>query len=141
MYDKLQKLTNQAELAGGYWPQRIMAEMNFCAGMSAVQQHQFDRQLSQAVDFLERQAEEEGSITKSAALKAEEMLSELSPAAKSYRIVCVSHAHIDMNWMWGFQETAAVTVDTFPCSRWSSRCLMPARVSTVRLVLPTSPLS
>ena len=21
--------------------------------------------------------------------------------------------HIDMNWMWGYQETAAVTVDTF----------------------------
>lgn len=113
MYDKLQKLTNQAGPAGGYWQERILAELHFCAGMSSAQQHRFDRQLERAVDFLESYLSREGSITRSAALEAEEMLSKLSQPAKSYRIVCVSHAHIDMNWMWGFQETAAVTVDTF----------------------------
>jgi alpha-mannosidase len=25
----------------------------------------------------------------------------------------VGHAHIDMNWMWGYDETASITLDTF----------------------------
>jgi len=28
-------------------------------------------------------------------------------------VLCASHAHIDMNWMWGFQETVAAALATF----------------------------
>jgi len=45
--------------------------------------------------------------------RAEEMLMPLSDPAKSYTLACVSHAHIDMNWMWSWPETVAVTHDTF----------------------------
>ncbi|NLB40945.1 MAG: alpha-mannosidase, partial [Clostridiales bacterium] len=38
---------------------------------------------------------------------------ELSSVAKNFRLLCVAHAHIDMNWMWGYAETVAVTLDTF----------------------------
>ena len=41
------------------------------------------------------------------------LLLPLQKDAKAYRIHCIAHAHIDMNWMWGFQETVSVTVDTF----------------------------
>ncbi len=44
---------------------------------------------------------------------AEAILSPLTPAAKQYTLLCVSHAHIDMNWMWSWPETVAVTHDTF----------------------------
>ena len=28
-------------------------------------------------------------------------------------MICVAHAHIDMNWMWRWDETVAITLDTF----------------------------
>lgn len=45
-----------------------------------------------------------------------EVEAEMAPigeAAKSYRIHCVGHGHIDMNWMWSWPETVSVTHDTF----------------------------
>src|SRR5208283_3794240 len=44
---------------------------------------------------------------------AERVLAPVGPVAKSYTVHCVGHAHIDMNWMWGWPETVAVTLDTF----------------------------
>ena len=43
---------------------------------------------------------------------AEQALLPLSEAAKAYEVLFVGHAHIDMNWMWGWQETVAVTLAT-----------------------------
>ena len=37
----------------------------------------------------------------------------IATVAKTYTIYCVGHAHIDMNWMWSWPETVAVTNDTF----------------------------
>ncbi len=45
--------------------------------------------------------------------QAEEILAPLGAAAKEYVIHCCGHAHIDMNWMWTWPETVAVTYDTF----------------------------
>ena len=44
---------------------------------------------------------------------AEEILAPVGKIAKTYTIHCVGHAHIDMNWMWSWPETVAVTNDTF----------------------------
>lgn len=43
----------------------------------------------------------------------EAVLAPLAATAKSYTIHCVGHAHIDMNWLWGWAETVAITLDTF----------------------------
>ena len=45
--------------------------------------------------------------------QAEQILAPLGQAAKEYTIYCVGHAHIDMNWMWSWPETVALTHDTF----------------------------
>jgi len=45
--------------------------------------------------------------------QGEAALSPLAAVAKSYTLLCISHAHIDMNWMWGWPETVAVVNDTF----------------------------
>jgi alpha-mannosidase len=45
--------------------------------------------------------------------RAEAHLAPIGLEAKSYTIHCVGHGHIDMNWMWSWPETAAVTHDTF----------------------------
>jgi alpha-mannosidase len=46
-------------------------------------------------------------------VKAEDILQPIGETAKQYTLLCVSHAHIDMNWMWSWPETVAVTNDTF----------------------------
>ena len=43
----------------------------------------------------------------------EETLAPIGQVAKSYTVHCVGHGHIDMNWMWSWPETVAITVDTF----------------------------
>jgi alpha-mannosidase len=45
--------------------------------------------------------------------KVEKILAPLAQLAKSYTISYVGHAHIDMNWMWSWPETVALTRDTF----------------------------
>ena len=44
---------------------------------------------------------------------AETLLAPVGKLAKTYTLHCVGHAHIDMNWMWSWPETVAVTHDTF----------------------------
>ena len=41
------------------------------------------------------------------------MLMPLSEEAKKFNMICAGHAHIDMNWMWGWNETVMVALDTF----------------------------
>ncbi len=50
---------------------------------------------------------------KTAVAKAEVLLTPIGTVAKTFTIHCAGHAHIDMNWMWGWQETVACTNDTF----------------------------
>jgi len=45
--------------------------------------------------------------------EAEGVLAPVARVAKTYTVHCVGHAHIDMNWMWSWPETVAVTNDTF----------------------------
>ncbi len=33
--------------------------------------------------------------------------------AKTYEVTCVGHAHIDMNWQWGYHETVAIGAASF----------------------------
>ncbi len=45
--------------------------------------------------------------------RVERVLAPLGEAAKRYTVLCVGHGHIDMNWMWSWQETVSATHDTF----------------------------
>ncbi|MBO4547720.1 MAG: alpha-mannosidase, partial [Abditibacteriota bacterium] len=45
--------------------------------------------------------------------RAEEVLAPIGQKAKEYTVHCVGHAHIDMNWMWSWPETANTAHDTF----------------------------
>ena len=57
--------------------------------------------------------ETEGVLTNTACKEAEAVLMPLKDASKGYEVIFASHAHIDMNWMWGWQETVAITLSTF----------------------------
>jgi len=108
-YDKLEELRSNK----GYWAERILSELRHGVKLSKVNGGAFDELICDAVKYLDEKVKEEGAITKETALKAESMIMELSSAAKSYRMICTAHAHIDMNWMWGYAETALTALDTF----------------------------
>ncbi|MBQ1956047.1 MAG: alpha-mannosidase, partial [Clostridia bacterium] len=81
--------------------------------LSLVKGGRFDRDISMAADGLIASLKSDGVITDAAAQFAEKVLVGYSEECKKTKVICVGHAHIDMNWMWGFQETAGLTVDTF----------------------------
>jgi alpha-mannosidase len=56
---------------------------------------------------------EPGPVAASAVAEAEAVLAPVAAVAKTYTVHNVGHAHIDMNWMWPWSETVAVTNDTF----------------------------
>ena len=92
---------------------RILCQLNYAMSLSGALGGKWDDTVSRAANLLSALVAEEGALTKAAAKEAEEVLLPLSEDAKKYRMHCVAHAHIDMNWMWGYQETVSVTVDTF----------------------------
>ena len=109
--DKLVLLKNSTH--GNYHASRITSQLGYALKLSAVNNNKYDKKIEPVVDFLVDSLNENGAIIPAAAKEAEKKLEFMSKAAKETTVICVSHAHIDMNWMWGYQETAAVTVDTF----------------------------
>ncbi len=97
----------------GRHAERIISEISYLDGISKNNGGKFDSLIENAADALLKCVEENGVITKKAAEEAEASLMALQPEAKKYTELFISHAHIDMNWMWGYNETAAVTVETF----------------------------
>lgn len=108
---KVADLKNKA--SQGYWGERILSQLEFANQMSKVKNGHYQSLLESTLSYLNERMLEEGTITKSAALQAEKSILELSPRAKEYNMICAAHAHIDMNWMWPWDETVAVTLDTF----------------------------
>lgn len=95
------------------WIRRILSEIDFAIRLSAEHDHQFDDNILAALTILEEDLSVEGVITKAAVDAAEKQLLPMAAAAKEYKLILVAHAHIDMNWMWGWHETVAATLATF----------------------------
>ncbi len=97
--------------------QRIEAQLTFARQL--VQWHPenadaWNKLIAQA-EKLAAAAAKQGSreALESAANECEATLQPLAKTAKTYTIYCAGHAHIDMNWMWSWPETVAITHDTF----------------------------
>jgi alpha-mannosidase len=108
---KLSELKSHKTL--GYWAERVISELEYAGKISKLKGNQYNSLIDTALDLLSKKYEEEGSINKAAALEAEAMITELSAEAKKYTVLCAAHAHIDMNWMWRWDETVSVSLDTF----------------------------
>ncbi|HEY0827775.1 MAG TPA: glycoside hydrolase family 38 C-terminal domain-containing protein [Bacilli bacterium] len=97
----------------GYWGERIISQLVYAYEISKVKGHQYDETIQLSLTYLENQMAGEGVIARHTALHTEKLLNSLASAAKSYDVICAAHAHIDMNWMWPWDETVAVTIDSF----------------------------
>ncbi len=93
--------------------ERILSQLSFLLEVSGVKSNAYDDQLLPVIDKLYDEASKVGAITKEMAIQYEQTLLPLADVCKAYEITCIAHAHIDMNWMWGYQETASLTIDTF----------------------------
>ncbi len=93
--------------------ERIISEIEFALSLSSYEDGKYDDLIEKAIDYLLACVERDGVLTNSSCEQAEQMLASLEAVAKEWRIILVAHAHIDMNWMWGWQETVAVALSTF----------------------------
>lgn len=96
-----------------YWEDRILQQIRFAMACSLAQEgtdHALIENVSEKVLNLKKT---QGYITKEQVLEFEQEMMSLSEKMKAYTVHCVAHAHIDMNWMWGWHETVSVTIDTF----------------------------
>jgi len=113
MSSYISKLNRLECKADGPAADRILAELNFAARLSDAADGKFDKLIARAVDYLDERFAADGAITHEAAETAEGIIGFLEEVAKTYKIICAAHAHIDMNWMWGYDQTVAVTLYTF----------------------------
>ncbi|MGI6640026.1 MAG: alpha-mannosidase [Limnochordia bacterium] len=97
-----------------YWAERIGAQLRYAKELCAAGAAEDNGVIKNVEEFLARERAENGALTKAAAQEAEGMLIEqFGTAAKQFTIICAGHAHIDMNWMWRYDETVSITLETF----------------------------
>jgi len=96
---------------------RILAEIEFASKFVELypdKETQWRALILQAAEFVRDSPTASGPMdVDSAVLQAETVMAPIGKAAKEYTIHCCGHAHIDMNWMWAWQETVSVSQDTF----------------------------
>ena len=92
---------------------RILSQLNFALLLNDKLKNEYQLEVEQALTYLEDVMEHQGTLPRTVCEEAERMLLPMKEAAKAYSLIYASHAHIDMNWMWGWQETVAVTLSTF----------------------------
>jgi len=97
----------------GYWGKRIVAQLEYANRVSRVRAGQYDGLIDSVVISLLDRLAREGNIGEKMARDAEEQLSEMAEDAKSYHLICAAHAHLDMNFLWGWDETVSATLNTF----------------------------
>ncbi|SHE41882.1 alpha-mannosidase [Caldanaerobius fijiensis DSM 17918] len=73
---------------------------------------QWAAQVQDAVEGLKEDIEK-GLRIKDAVAKAEDSLKAIAAVAKEFTIHYIGHAHIDMNWLWPWQETVDTCYKTF----------------------------
>jgi alpha-mannosidase len=107
------RLENIKKAHIGYWTTRIASELEYAHELSKLAGGAHDALINESISALAASCGPDAPLGKAAALTAETVLAPLSTDAKKYRLLCAGHAHIDMNWMWRWDETVSVALDTF----------------------------
>jgi alpha-mannosidase len=114
---QLKGLAANAPAALSRWGERFLAEVDFAEGLATLHQRKAAawRKLTDAATEAVAEVLRSGKFDRlpAAVRRAEQSLAPVGKAARDYTVYCVGHAHIDMNWLWSWPETVAVTNDTF----------------------------
>lgn len=108
---------NQSREAAAVPMERFRAEIDFArefSGIVAEKRGEWEGLILQAVEQVAKAISGSGAVDLEKVIgKAEGVLAPIGKKAKEYTIHCCGHAHIDMNWLWPWQETVNVSHDTF----------------------------
>ena len=96
-----------------YWQDRIVSQLEFALKLSELNSGIYNGLITSTEQYVIDCFKKEGVIGRETVVRAEEMLRSISGEAKKFKVLCAAHAHIDMNWMWKWDETVAITLDTF----------------------------
>jgi len=104
-YEMLRTLKNRQ----GAFCERVYAELAFADAYNSSYGCGFDedihQQLEKAMACPHPTADDINAM--------EVSLAPLGKKIKEMTVLAVSHAHLDMNWMWSYDETVAITLSTF----------------------------
>ncbi|MDR1061814.1 MAG: hypothetical protein LBL83_11560, partial [Clostridiales bacterium] len=92
---------------------RAIGQLGFAIKLSEAQRGAYAGEIDAALRVVEGALDSQGALGRDACMEAERRLLPIAGAAKEYAILCAAHAHIDMNWMWSWQETVAAALSTF----------------------------
>lgn len=116
-YEQLLYSLNQSREASTTAMERFRAEVEFARQFSEIfpdKKDRWEKLILKAVDQVCKAISgPEAYNLDEVVKKAEDVLYPIGKVAKEYTIHCCGHAHIDMNWMWPWQETVNVAHDTF----------------------------
>ncbi|MCL2527334.1 MAG: glycosyl hydrolase-related protein [Defluviitaleaceae bacterium] len=108
-----QTLKHLKPLCIGPWGQRIYAQLVFGRELTKHIHPRGAALLLKIAQNLLKSSVDRSYISPEAAQSAEAALGPLSNHAKKITAHAVGHAHIDMNWMWRYDETVNITLETF----------------------------
>ncbi len=100
------------------WQTRVLAEIEYVLRLAEIESDEAKEAemvgvIEAAMDYLLEQIRLDSALTDRACEEAEKLLLPLAKEAASYELILAAHAHLDMNWMWGWDETVSATINTF----------------------------
>ena len=115
--DSTLKNISELETGKGTPAKRIRSEIEFAQKFSKLfpdKKAKWEKMILQAAELVRDKLSVKGPIEIAAVVaEAEEIMSPIGKAAKEYTIHCCGHSHIDMDWMWTWQETISTSHDTY----------------------------
>ena len=97
----------------GLW-QRVLSQVQFARNLTELhRQDEWMSAVDEAEQYVQSAFQKHQQAVTDVTADVESILNPLAPLAKSYTVHGVGHAHIDMNWRWGWAETVATVIDTF----------------------------
>lgn len=121
------------------WHRRILSELDFCLQMKAHAGTNVEKAVGMALDLLEKVQKTDGVWTNEVCRQAENCLMPLAEEAHTYTLLMAGHAHLDMNWQWGWDETVATVIATFRTvlrlmEEYPEFCFSQSQASTYKIV-------
>lgn len=98
-----------------HYGERLQAEIDFACHLASHREDkkaEWEKLINQAVTEI-KEGFKQGTNLDSLVERAETILAPIGQVAKEYTLHYVGHAHLDMNWLWGWPETVEEMYRTF----------------------------
>lgn len=91
--------------------QRLFFQLDYLLNYLKINNN-YSQDISSKWEEIKQKFDENGHITFKDITDFENDLSHVSKEIKKQSVLCIAHAHMDINWMWGYDETVSLVVST-----------------------------